>query len=244
MPGNSRGYRDPRRSLLIRSLRFETPPSLVRRVFERFGQIRDVYLPVDFHTRRPRGFGFVEYVEESDALAAIQRMNGANLDGSQIHVTFAQEGRKSPESMRHRDNENYYTRRSTDSRYNSSHYRFDPYRRHSSYRSRDFHYSRRSKSPYIRDDRRCSDRKYDYRRIDDRRKYSDNYRSGDHYLRREEERSVETDSDISHWKSSNRENTSTETRDISSEVNYDNVRSYSPVNRRCVSASHSESPVN
>ncbi|BAM42144.1 Ser/Arg-rich splicing factor [Theileria orientalis strain Shintoku] len=87
-------------STLVRNLRFSTTPQVVREAFERFGKIRDVYLPLDFNTKRPRGFGFVEYYEKSDAVDAVKAMDNTDLDGSIINCCLAQDRRKSPSSMR------------------------------------------------------------------------------------------------------------------------------------------------
>ncbi|KAK2198350.1 bifunctional RNA-binding domain superfamily/RNA recognition motif domain/Nucleotide-binding alpha-beta plait domain superfamily [Babesia duncani] len=87
-------------SVLLRNLRYSTTPEQVRERFETFGKVRDVYLPLDFTTRRPRGFGFVEYYEKADALEAIKMMDNTEFDGSVISCFFAQDRRKSPDSMR------------------------------------------------------------------------------------------------------------------------------------------------
>lgn len=87
-------------SLLVRNLRFETSPGRVRHHFERYGPVRDVYLPLDYYTRRPRGFGFVEYMDPRDAQDAVNRLDGSLLDGSTIRVVVAHDRRKSPETMR------------------------------------------------------------------------------------------------------------------------------------------------
>lgn len=49
------------KSVLIKNLKFETSPSRVRKIFEKFGAVRDVYIPLDYFTKRPRGFAFVEF---------------------------------------------------------------------------------------------------------------------------------------------------------------------------------------
>jgi peptidyl-prolyl isomerase E (cyclophilin E) len=45
-------------------------------VFVPFGPIASVSMPLDQHTQRTRGFGFVEFEEEDDAKEAIANMNG------------------------------------------------------------------------------------------------------------------------------------------------------------------------
>eukprot|EP01071_Lankesteria_metandrocarpae_P001850 Lankesteria_metandrocarpae@DN1925_c0_g1_i1.p1 len=88
------------RSLLVRNLRYETSPRRVRAAFETYGQIRDVYLPLDHDTRKPRGFGFVEFYDERDAATAQREMDRAKLDGNEVSVIVAQNRRKSPDTMR------------------------------------------------------------------------------------------------------------------------------------------------
>ncbi|EAN31745.1 RNA recognition motif family protein [Theileria parva strain Muguga] len=147
-------------STLLRNLRFSTSPQVVREAFEKFGKIRDVYLPLDFNTRRPRGFGFVEFYDKADALDAVRAMDNTELDGSVITCCIAQDRRKSPSSMR----------------------RFQRNRSRRDYRSRSRSYRGRSRSPArFRDDRRrgysrdrSPRRHYDRR---DNRGYRDRYDS-------------------------------------------------------------------
>ncbi|KAJ1607854.1 splicing factor RRM domain-containing protein [Cryptosporidium canis] len=104
--GRSRSRENPEHessdgcSLLVRNLRYETSPGRVRHHFERYGPVRDVYLPLDYYSRRPRGFGFVEYMDPRDAQDAVSRLDGSLLDGSTIRVVVAHDRRKSPETMR------------------------------------------------------------------------------------------------------------------------------------------------
>ena len=36
-------------------------------MMEKYGEIRDVYIPSDYYTRKPRGFAFVEFTDSRDA---------------------------------------------------------------------------------------------------------------------------------------------------------------------------------
>lgn len=42
-------------------------PDEIKALFERFGKVKDVYIPLDHFTRRPRGFCFVEFADRRDA---------------------------------------------------------------------------------------------------------------------------------------------------------------------------------
>jgi RNA recognition motif-containing protein len=68
---------------------------LCRDAFKRFGEIRDVYLPRDYNTQKPKGFGFVEFFDERDAEDAAREMDRREIDGNEISVVQAQNRRKS-----------------------------------------------------------------------------------------------------------------------------------------------------
>ena len=72
----------------------------IRKDFERFGEINDVYLPLDFNTRRPRGFCFIEFAVEADADEAQKAMDGKDIDGRSISCSNAKDGRKEPCTLR------------------------------------------------------------------------------------------------------------------------------------------------
>ncbi|KAI4341295.1 hypothetical protein MLD38_026033 [Melastoma candidum] len=112
-----RGYyrgdgRDLPTSLLVRNLRlgcrslqllvFSLPEDL-RGPFGQFGPIKDVYLPQDYHTGEPRGFGFVQYAYPEGAEEAKHYMDRQILLGREITVVFAEENRKKPSEMRARE---------------------------------------------------------------------------------------------------------------------------------------------
>ncbi|KAF5742675.1 serine/arginine-rich SC35-like splicing factor SCL30 [Tripterygium wilfordii] len=106
--GGSGGGRYGRRkeqnsgSLLVRNIPLDCRPEELRIPFERFGLVRDVYMPKDYYTGEPRGFAFVQFVDSYDAMEAQHRMNGQIFAGREITVVVAAETRKRPEEMRHR----------------------------------------------------------------------------------------------------------------------------------------------
>ncbi|KAG8588230.1 hypothetical protein GDO81_005913 [Engystomops pustulosus] len=93
----------------------------LRREFGRYGPIVDVYVPLDFYTRRPRGFAY-------DALHNLDRRW---ICGRQIEIQFAQGDRKTPNQMKAKEGR---------SSYGSS--RYDDYDRYNR-RSRSRSYERR-----------------------------------------------------------------------------------------------------
>ncbi|XP_022986899.1 serine/arginine-rich SC35-like splicing factor SCL30 [Cucurbita maxima] len=89
-------------SLLVRNIPMDCRPEELRAPFERFGLVRDVYIPKDYYTGDPRGFAFVEFVDPYEASEAQYHMNGKKFAGREITVVLAAESRKRPEQMRQR----------------------------------------------------------------------------------------------------------------------------------------------
>jgi RNA recognition motif-containing protein len=142
---DSRDEKTSSTSVLVRKLSYRTSIEELKRPFLEFGEVTDVYIPLDYHSRRPRGFGFVKFAREEDANAAIRAMDGTEIDGAKVEVVLAQQSRKSPRTMRKTTrNSDRYSRRSyrdyDDSRRGGYGYRES--RRRSRSRSRSRSYSR------------------------------------------------------------------------------------------------------
>ncbi|KAL8159483.1 hypothetical protein V2J09_001020 [Rumex salicifolius] len=116
--GRGRDTRDGPTSLLVRNLRHDCRPEDLRRPFGQFGPLKDIYLPRDYYTGEPRGFGFVQFVEPDDAAEAKYQMDGQHFQGRTLTVVFAEENRKKPTEMRTR--ERVYDRRRSPPRYSRS----------------------------------------------------------------------------------------------------------------------------
>ncbi|KAL6878291.1 hypothetical protein ACP4OV_012461 [Aristida adscensionis] len=95
--------RDLPTSLLVRNLRRDCRPDDLRRPFGKFGRLKDIYLPRDYYTGDPRGFGFIQYFDPEDAADAKYHMDGQFFLGREITVVFAEENRKKPSEMRARE---------------------------------------------------------------------------------------------------------------------------------------------
>ncbi len=53
--------------------------------------VKEIHIVTDRETGRPRGFAFAEMANEADAQAAIQALDGTNLDGRDLTVNEAKE---------------------------------------------------------------------------------------------------------------------------------------------------------
>ena len=82
-------------SLKVDNLTYRTTPEDLRRVFEKYGDVGDVYIPRDRFTRESRGFAFVRFYDKRDAEDAMDAMDGAIMDGRELRVQLARYGRPS-----------------------------------------------------------------------------------------------------------------------------------------------------
>lgn len=88
--------------IFVGNLDFKSTRDQVQALFAEVGEVRDVFLPTDRETGRPRGFAFVEYVADADAAKAIEKFNGYQFGGRALRVNAAEERQRSsrPPSMR------------------------------------------------------------------------------------------------------------------------------------------------
>jgi len=77
--------------LFVGGLSWGTDDDGLRQAFEAFGEIVDCKVIRDRDTGKSRGFGFVTFADADAAQAAINDLNGADLDGRNIRVDIAQE---------------------------------------------------------------------------------------------------------------------------------------------------------
>ncbi|HEX7153889.1 MAG TPA: RNA-binding protein [Thermoanaerobaculia bacterium] len=82
--------------VFVGNLAFSTTREEVETLFAQAGTVRDVFLPMDRETGRPRGFAFVEYETEEAAAQAIEKYNGFSLGGRTLRVNAAEERTNRP----------------------------------------------------------------------------------------------------------------------------------------------------
>ncbi len=75
--------------LYVGNLSYNVSEEELRELFSQAGEIKEVALIVDRDTRRPKGFGFVEFVNQADAEKAIQMFNNYELDNRRLTVNIA-----------------------------------------------------------------------------------------------------------------------------------------------------------
>jgi RNA recognition motif-containing protein len=82
-------------TIYVGNLSFNATEQDVRSLFERHGKVDSVKLIMDRETGKPRGFGFVD-METNEAQAAIQALNGHQMNGRPLRVNEAQERPQRP----------------------------------------------------------------------------------------------------------------------------------------------------
>ncbi|EFH80819.1 MULTISPECIES: RNA recognition motif domain-containing protein [Ktedonobacter] len=65
--------------------------------FAQIGRVQRVRVVTERETGRSKGFGFVDMLNEQDARAAIEQLNGKRLGGRALTVAEARERPESPE---------------------------------------------------------------------------------------------------------------------------------------------------
>ncbi len=77
------------KSLYVGNLPWSATEDEVRNLFASHGNVNSVKLVSDRETGRARGFGFVE-MDDADALAAVEALNGTTFGGRTLRVNEAQ----------------------------------------------------------------------------------------------------------------------------------------------------------
>jgi cold-inducible RNA-binding protein len=75
--------------LYVGNLSFNTSEAQLRELFAAHGSVTSATLVMDRETGRPRGFGFVEFSDDSQARAAMTALSGKNIDGRDLTVNEA-----------------------------------------------------------------------------------------------------------------------------------------------------------
>ncbi len=76
-------------NIYVGNLQREVTEDELRQAFEAFGKVSTVNILKDKFSGEPRGFGFVEMVDKTEAEAAISAMNGKELNGRTLNVNEA-----------------------------------------------------------------------------------------------------------------------------------------------------------
>ena len=87
-------------NMYVSNLGYHITEDDLRKLFGEFGNVSSAKVVTDRETGRSRGFGFVEMDAKTEAEAAMQKLNGKELEGRAISVTVAREKESRPDSRK------------------------------------------------------------------------------------------------------------------------------------------------
>jgi len=91
LPGESKGYiRKNEMEIYVGNLAYATTDEGLKEAFAAFGEVTAVRVVTDRMTGRSKGFGFVTMPDAAQAQAAIDALNGHELDGRTIRANESQ----------------------------------------------------------------------------------------------------------------------------------------------------------
>ncbi|HEV2696013.1 MAG TPA: RNA-binding protein [Verrucomicrobiae bacterium] len=82
--------------LFVGNLSFNTSENALNDAFAAFGSVTEATIMMDRMTNRPRGFGFVTMSSDAEAQAAVEGLNGKEVDGRALTVNIARPREERP----------------------------------------------------------------------------------------------------------------------------------------------------
>lgn len=76
-------------NLYVGNLNWQTTEADLQTAFEAYGQVSAVTIIKDKYTGQSRGFGFVEMADDTEGQAAIDGLNGKEIDGRTLRIDLA-----------------------------------------------------------------------------------------------------------------------------------------------------------
>ncbi|MEP1305683.1 MAG: RNA-binding protein [Balneola sp.] len=76
-------------NIYVGNLSYGVSEDNLREVFEAYGEVSSCKVITDKYSGRSKGFGFVEMDNDSEAQAAIDQLDGAEIDGREVRVNEA-----------------------------------------------------------------------------------------------------------------------------------------------------------
>ena len=75
--------------LFIGGFPYSTTEDELKEMFSKIGELESVSIITDRYTGNSKGFGFIEFKEDKDAVKAIETLNNTELGGRRINVAEA-----------------------------------------------------------------------------------------------------------------------------------------------------------
>ncbi len=88
--------------IYVGNLSYSTSEEDLRQAFEQHGAVDSVNVIIDRSTGRSKGFGFIEMGNDEEAKAAMNALNGKDVDGRTLNVNEARPRTERPEPRSNR----------------------------------------------------------------------------------------------------------------------------------------------
>ncbi|KZT19567.1 hypothetical protein NEOLEDRAFT_1077530 [Neolentinus lepideus HHB14362 ss-1] len=75
--------------LFVRNLAFSCTEDELRELFEPYGEVSQVHLPLDNSTKDPKGFAYVSFAQPTSAVAAYDALDKRSFQGRLLHILAA-----------------------------------------------------------------------------------------------------------------------------------------------------------
>ncbi|CAG7830076.1 unnamed protein product [Allacma fusca] len=72
--------------IFLRNLSYDTNEDEIKALFEKFGPVTEVHLPIDRITRQLKGFGFISFLLPEHAAKSFSELDGTVLHGRMLHL--------------------------------------------------------------------------------------------------------------------------------------------------------------
>ena len=79
------------KTIYVGNLNYQTTEEDLHELFSQYGEVESVKLIMDRETNRPRGFGFVDMLDDDAATAAVSMLNDKDFNGRNLRVNEARE---------------------------------------------------------------------------------------------------------------------------------------------------------
>jgi RNA recognition motif-containing protein len=94
------GKEEAAMNIYVGNLPYSTTDADLRDAFEPFGEVESARVIMDRVTDRSKGFGFVEMPDAQEGQAAIEKLDGSQLEGRTIKVNEARPREARPHGSR------------------------------------------------------------------------------------------------------------------------------------------------
>ncbi|KHJ82465.1 hypothetical protein OESDEN_17841 [Oesophagostomum dentatum] len=87
------------RSVFVGNISYEVPEETIKQIFSKVGHVVHIKMVHDRETGKPKGYGFIEFLDVQTAELAIRNLNGYEVNGRQLRVDSAAGGDRSADEI-------------------------------------------------------------------------------------------------------------------------------------------------